>query len=40
MRQIDVAPTLALLLGVGLPDAEGRALVGILRPQARAEPRP
>lgn len=31
MEQTDVAPTLALLLGVALDGAEGRALVGILR---------
>lgn len=32
LRQIDVAPTLAALLGVPLAGAEGRALVGALRP--------
>ena len=32
LRQVDVAPTLALLLGVALDDAEGRALPGILQP--------
>lgn len=32
MRQIDVAPTLARLLDVPLPDAEGRALDGVLQP--------
>ncbi len=30
LRQIDVAPTLAALLGLPLPDADGRALVGLL----------
>jgi len=30
MRQIDVAPTLATLLGLRLPEADGSALVGIL----------
>jgi arylsulfatase A-like enzyme len=30
MRQIDVAPTVARLLGVELPEAEGRPVVGIL----------
>ncbi|HEY8492517.1 MAG TPA: alkaline phosphatase family protein [Myxococcota bacterium] len=32
LRQIDVAPTLALLLGVTLEDAEGRPLPAMLRP--------
>lgn len=32
MRQIDVAPTLARLLGVALPDADGQALFGVLEP--------
>jgi hypothetical protein len=32
LRQIDIAPTLALLLGVPLASAEGRALVGVLQP--------
>jgi len=32
MRQIDVAPTLANLLGVALPDADGQALFGVLAP--------
>jgi len=31
MRQIDVAPTLARLLGLSLEGAEGRVLVGVLR---------
>jgi predicted AlkP superfamily pyrophosphatase or phosphodiesterase len=30
MEQIDVAPTIASLLGIRLPDADGRALVGLL----------
>lgn len=30
MRQVDVAPTVARLLGVELPEAEGRPVVGIL----------
>jgi hypothetical protein len=35
MRQTDVAPTLARLLGLAPPgDAEGRALVGVLEPAA------
>jgi hypothetical protein len=41
MRQLDVAPTLAALLGVPLDAAEGRALVGLLRtaqPRAGAAP--
>ncbi|MCL4686822.1 alkaline phosphatase family protein [Myxococcota bacterium] len=37
MRQIDVAPTLAGLLGVGLPDADGLALVGVLRSRGSSE---
>jgi len=32
LRQIDVAPTLALLLGVPLANAEGSALAGVLQP--------
>jgi len=32
LRQIDVAPTLALLLGVPLEQAEGAALAGVLQP--------
>jgi hypothetical protein len=32
LRQVDVAPILARLLGVALPDAEGRALEGVLQP--------
>lgn len=32
MRQIDVAPTLARLLGVALPDADGQAFFGLLEP--------
>jgi hypothetical protein len=31
MRQLDVAPTLAALLGVPLEDASGRSFVGVLR---------
>jgi hypothetical protein len=34
MRQTDVAPTLARLLGVALDGAEGHALVGVLEAQA------
>jgi hypothetical protein len=30
MSQLDVAPTLAAALGLALPGAEGRALVGLL----------
>lgn len=30
MEQIDVAPTIAALLGIRLPDADGRTLVGLL----------
>ena len=30
MQQIDVAPTVALLLGLELGGAEGRPLIGIL----------
>lgn len=36
MRQTDVAPTLALLLGVKLENTEGRALVGLFEPAALA----
>jgi arylsulfatase A-like enzyme len=32
MHQIDVAPTVAALLGIPLPEADGRPLVGILGP--------
>ena len=32
MRQIDVAPTVATLLGLGLDDAEGRPVIGALHP--------
>ena len=32
MEQADVAPTLLRLLGLELPEADGRALVGVLRP--------
>jgi predicted AlkP superfamily pyrophosphatase or phosphodiesterase len=39
MRQTDVAPTLAPLLGLELEDAEGRVLVGLLRlPRVAAVP--
>jgi predicted AlkP superfamily pyrophosphatase or phosphodiesterase len=39
MRQIDVAPTLAPLLGLAFEEAEGRVLVGVLRlPQVSAVP--
>jgi hypothetical protein len=38
MRQTDVAPTLARLLGVSLGGAEGHALVGVLEAAAPAEP--
>ncbi|MCG8588954.1 MAG: hypothetical protein MJE66_06650, partial [Proteobacteria bacterium] len=31
MDQVDVAPTAAALLGLRLPDAEGRILIGMLR---------
>jgi hypothetical protein len=31
MRQSDVAPTLALLMGIALPDVDGRPLIGALR---------
>ena len=34
MRQTDVAPTLARLLGLTLERAEGHALVGVLDPVA------
>jgi hypothetical protein len=37
MRQVDVAPTVAALLGVGLSDAEGRPVVGILNVPATPE---
>lgn len=38
LRQIDIAPTLARLLGVSLGEIEGRELVGILGPPGRIEP--
>jgi hypothetical protein len=38
MRQTDVAPTLARLLGVSLDGAEGHALVGVLEAAAPAPP--
>ena len=38
LRQTDVAPTLARLLGLRLPEAQGRVLVGLLRSQAGASP--
>jgi len=40
MRQIDVAPTLARLAGVALPEAEGRAVEGVLDLRGDASPRP
>ena len=41
MDQIDVAPTLAPLMGVTLPGAEGRLFVGVLRlPRVSATPVP
>jgi predicted AlkP superfamily pyrophosphatase or phosphodiesterase len=41
MRQIDVAPTLARLLGLSLEGADGRVLVGLLRlPRVSAVPVP
>jgi hypothetical protein len=41
MRQTDVAPTLAPLLGVELEGAEGRVLIGVLRlPTVSAVPKP
>ncbi len=36
MRQIDVAPTVAYALGVVVPEAEGRALVGVVTPPSVA----
>lgn len=36
MRQTDIAPTLARLLGVPLAGSEGRVLVGLLRSEAQA----
>jgi len=41
LRQTDVAPSVARLLGISLPDADGRALVGVLHAPplgARAAP--
>ena len=35
LRQMDVAPTLAQLLGLDLGDVEGRALVGVVWPKVR-----
>jgi hypothetical protein len=32
VRQIDIAPTVARLLGFTMPDADGVALVGVLKP--------
>lgn len=40
MRQTDVAPTVARLLGLQLEQAEGRTLVGVLRLPQVASPRP
>jgi hypothetical protein len=40
MAQVDVAPTVARLLGVPWPEGEGRALVGILRVRPVAGGRP
>jgi hypothetical protein len=34
MRQVDVAPTLAALLGTQLETASGRSLIGLLRVSA------
>ena len=34
MRQEDLAPTLARLVDVGLDDADGRVVVGLLQPAA------
>lgn len=35
---IDVAPTIAMILGLDLPDAEGKPIVGIFRPARDAKP--
>jgi hypothetical protein len=40
MRQIDVAPTVARLAGVALPEAEGRAVEGVLDLRGDSNPRP
>lgn len=41
LRQVDVAPTVASLLGLALPGAEGRALVGLLAvPDVATRPAP
>jgi hypothetical protein len=39
MRMIDIAPTVAALLGIDLPDAHGFALVGLLEPRETMLPR-
>jgi hypothetical protein len=37
VRQIDIAPTIATLLGFPMPDIDGVPLVGIIEPLARAK---
>ena len=39
MRQIDVAPTVAALLRLELPETDGRVLIGALDPAALPEQR-
>lgn len=36
MRQVDVAPTIARILGLALPDADGMPVLGLLGPDATA----
>ena len=38
LAQIDVAPTVATLLGLSLDDSDGQALVGILQPSILVRP--
>jgi hypothetical protein len=39
MRMIDIAPTVAALLGIDLPEALGFAMVGLLERGESAPPR-
>jgi len=35
---IDVAPTIAQILGLDLPDADGKPIVGVFKPAREAKP--
>jgi predicted AlkP superfamily pyrophosphatase or phosphodiesterase len=39
-RMIDIAPTAGAILGIGLPDAQGQALIGLIKPQYMPPPDP